>query len=219
MSLFYCNFQVSSVHCCSFKRNPTFLLQSEDAVRRFKGEIECVVGNILHTKQPWFHGIIPREEADRRLNSQNCKDGLFLIRERGNPKRTYVLGICSNNKIYHYLFERNPQDQLSIKSGRPFDNLMAVVNFYSQKSEGLLCKLQNPCDVALFEFHPKFEKNKNILLHPDIQKQLRWSLSQNESELKAFRRLSRQGTQIFFCDYYHILVFLCVFLCVFKFFF
>ena len=85
---------------------------------------------------------------------------------------------------------------------------MAVVNFYSQKSEGLLCKLQNPCDVALFEFHPKFEKNKNILLHPDIQKQLRRSLSQNESELKAFRRLSRQGTPklIFLLKYNHIVI-------------
>jgi len=167
-------------------------IENEDAVRRFKGEIECVVGNILHTKQPWFHGVIPRDEADRRLNSENCTDGLFLIRERGNPKATYVLGICSNNKIYHYLFERNKYDQLSIKSGRPFDNLMAVVNFYSQKSEGLLCKLQRPCDVAHFEYHPKFEKHKNILLHPDIQNTLRRTLSRNETELKTYRRLSRQ---------------------------
>ena len=183
----------------------SFSFQNEDAVRRFKGEIECVVGNVLHTKQPWFHGIIPRDEADRRLNSQQCLDGLFLIRERGNPKRTYVLGICSNNKIYHYLFERNAQDQLSIKSGRPFDNLMAVINFYSQKSEGLLCKLQTPCDVALFEFHPKFEKNKNILLHPEIQNQLRRSLSNFKDELEGFRRLSKQGirSKYFYTQYYN----------------
>jgi len=111
-----------------------------------------------------------------------------------------VLGICSGNKIYHYLFERNAQDQLSIKSGRPFDNLMTVVNFYSQKSEGLLCKLQRACDVAAFEFRPKFENNKNILLHPDIQNQLRRTLSRSEPELMTYRRLSKQGNcpQAFF---------------------
>ena len=163
---------------------------------RFKGDIERVVGRILHTKQPWFHGVISRDKADRRLNSQNCIDGLFLMRERGSPRGTYGLGICSGNKIHHYLFERNQHGQLSIKSGRPFDNLMAVVNFYSQKSEGLVCKLQTPCNVASFEYRPKSEENKNILLHPDIQKELRKELSRNKSKLKTYRRVA-QGTQRF----------------------
>lgn len=151
------------------------------------------MGSILHTKQPWFHGIIPREEADRRLDTNGCEDGLYLIRERGQPKGTYVLGLCNSNKIYHYLFEENAHGQLSIKAGRPFDNLMAVVNFYSQKKEGLMCVLKKPCDVSLFEYRPKFENNKNILLHPEIQQQLRRTLSKFEPELKALRRISKLG--------------------------
>jgi len=163
----------------------------EDAVRRFKLEIECVVGNILHRKQPWFHGIIPRIEADRRLESLECQEGMFLIRERGSPRGSYVLGICHNQKVNHYLFEPNEKGQLCIKAGRPFDNLMAVVNFYSQKSEGLLCTLKLPCEVSLFEFRPKFESYKNMLLHPEIQKELQKTLRKSEAELKKYRRISQ----------------------------
>ena len=163
-----------------------------------------VVGNILHKKQPWFHGIIPRTEADRRLESLQCEEGMFLIRERGgSPRNSYVLGICHNKKVYHYLFEPNEQNQLSIKAGRPFDNLMAVVNFYSQKSEGLLCAMQRPCDVKWFEFRPKFEsKQKNILLHSEIQLELRRTLSRSEQELKKYRRISKLG-KCFGC-YLHV---------------
>lgn len=154
---------------------------------RFKGDILCVVGNILHKKQPWFHGAIPRNEADRRLETHNFEEGMYLIRERGSYRNSYVLGLCHQKKVYHYLFEPNDKGQLSIKAGRPFDNLMAVVNFYSQKSEGLLCTLKTPCDVRWFEFRPKMQ-SQNILLHPEIQTELRRTLSRSESELKKYRK-------------------------------
>ncbi|XP_057299768.1 tyrosine-protein kinase SYK-like [Hydractinia symbiolongicarpus] len=161
--------------------------ESEEAVSRFKGDILCVVGNILHKKQPWFHGAIPRNEADRRLETHNFEEGMYLIRERGSYRNSYVLGLCHQKKVYHYLFEPNDKGQLSIKAGRPFDNLMAVVNFYSQKSEGLLCTLKTPCDVRWFEFRPKMQ-SQNILLHPEIQTELRRTLSRSESELKKYRK-------------------------------
>lgn len=45
--------------------------------------------------------------------------------------------------------------------------------------------------MAAFEYRPKFENDKNILLHPDIQKQLKMALAKNESELRTYRRLSQ----------------------------
>lgn len=147
----------------------------------------------MHKKQPWFHGIIPRVEADRRLDIQGCEDGLFLIRERGSPRGSYVLGICHNKRVNHYLFEPNERGQLCIKAGRTFDNLMTVVNFYSQKSEGLLCTLKKPCEVSLFEYRPKFELYKNILIHPEIQTELKKYLLRFEVDLKKYKRMSQLG--------------------------
>ena len=118
---------------------------------------------------------------------------MFLIRERGSPRGSYVLGLCYQEKVYHYLFECNNHGQLSIKSGRCFDNLMAVVNFYSQKSEGLFCTLKKACELSWFEFRPSTELYKNILLHPEIQAELRKTLQLYEDELKKYRRLSRVG--------------------------
>ena len=168
-----------------------FLFQSEDAVRRFKGDIQLVIGTILHKKQPWFHGAILRNEADRRLKSHGSQHGMFLVRERGSIRNSYVLGLCHQKKIYHYLFEPNEYGQLSIRAGPPFDNLMAVINFYSQKSEGLLTTLQTPCDVCWFEFRPKVD-TKNILLHPEIQSELRRTLSRSEKELKKYKQTGKQ---------------------------
>ncbi|XP_065679732.1 tyrosine-protein kinase SYK-like isoform X1 [Hydra vulgaris] len=163
---------------------------NEEAVRKFKVKMEYVVGNILHRQQPWFHGVIPRTEAERRLKSLS-ETGMFLIRERGSPRGSYVIGLFYQGGVYHYLFESNNQGQLSIKSGRSFDNLMAVVNFYSQKSEGLFCTLKRACEVSWFEFQPKTEIYKNILLHPEIQAELKKTLLLYEDELKKYRRVSR----------------------------
>ena len=164
-------------------------VQSEEAVIKFKGDVEDVLGTILHKKQSWFHGIIPREEADRRLENSGCEDGRFLIRERGNPRRSYVLGVCFQGKVYHYLFDPNDKGQLSIKQGRLFDNLMHVVDHYREKSDGLLCKLGEPVDVNMFQVRPRStSEQRNILLDPDIQTEVRRRLSTYGEEFNRYKK-------------------------------
>jgi len=173
-------------------------IESEEAVSRFRIDFQEIVGSILHKRQPWFHGIIPRDEADRRLKSrQSGGDGTFLIRERGGNKKSksYVLGLWFTGRPYHYLFEPNAENRLSIKSGRAFDNLMALVNFYYQKAEGLLCCLEKPCDVADFEFRPRTTSHKNMLLQPDIQEELRKAMEASNMNLHIYRSLPAANSQ------------------------
>ena len=113
-----------------------------------RAKLESAIGSVLHKNQIWFHGVISREEAERRLATLGCQNGMFLIRER-DPG--YVLGLCYEGSVVHYLFDIDQQERLSIKSGPKFDNLMLAVDHYSQREDGLLCKLSEPCSMELFE--------------------------------------------------------------------
>ena len=113
-----------------------------------RAKLESAIGSVLHKNQLWFHSGISRDEAERRLNVLGCQNGSFLIREKDTG---YVLGLCHEGSVVHYLFDVDQQGKLSIKSGPKFDNLMLAVDHYTQREDGLLCKLQEPCNVELFE--------------------------------------------------------------------
>ena len=111
--------------------------------------LERLAGAVLHVKQPWFHGKISREEAERRLRSTRMPNGLFLVRERDGD--SFALGLCHNRIVYHYLLDKNSDGQLSIQDGRKFDNLIQVTDHYSRKADGLLCPLGDPCPVSGYD--------------------------------------------------------------------
>lgn len=172
----------------------TISFQDERAVTHFKGQFKVFIANILHKEQPWFHGIIPRNEAENRIETIGMKDGTFLFRERGSPRGTYALVLCYQNKLYHYLFERHNNGQLSINKGRLFDNLMGVVSYYSQNTEGLWTRLTESCDVKHFEYRPKKEINaRNILLNKYVQDSLCKELQRLPDALKEYNRIGQQG--------------------------
>lgn len=61
---------------------------------------------------------------------------------------SYAICVAHNQRIYHYLLERNNDGLLSIQKGRKFENLLQVVDHYSRGPDGLLCSLQEPIAVA-----------------------------------------------------------------------
>ena len=158
---------------------------------KFKSDVEEFLANILHKKQPWYHGIIPREEADRRLEQPGNQNGTFLFRERGGGRNEYVLGILHEGKAFHYLFSTDSEGKLSIKTGKKFINLMQIVEYYSLKSDGLLCKLSTPCNIDSYQVRPSQGANSNILLDPDIQTELRRRVTLSEDTLKKLQRAKR----------------------------
>ncbi|KAK2150888.1 hypothetical protein LSH36_384g05024 [Paralvinella palmiformis] len=76
-----------------------------------------MVAKELHKEQPWFHGHIERETADRRITESGHKDGKYLIRERGGDIKGYALSLSFGKMIAHY----------------------------HNRADGLLCKLTAPC--------------------------------------------------------------------------
>ncbi|XP_020610474.1 tyrosine-protein kinase SYK-like isoform X1 [Orbicella faveolata] len=120
----------------------------ESTATLMRAKLESAIGSVLHKNQVWFHTGISREEAERRLNVLGCQNGMFLIREK-DPG--FVLGLCHEGSVVHYLFDVDHNQRLSIKSGPKFDNLMLAVDHYTQREDGLLCKLRDPCNVELFE--------------------------------------------------------------------
>lgn len=81
----------------------------------------------LHLSQPWFHGGVSRKEAQRLIEKQGLVDGsvfcretvkrpsvsmamtpclccsMFLIRESQQHGQCFVLSLCHELKIKHYL--------------------------------------------------------------------------------------------------------------------
>ena len=111
---------------------------------------EKMLGMLLHAKQAWFHGVISRNEAETRLKKCGQKNGLFLIRERGKTKGTFAIGLCHDGSVYHYLLNADNAGKLSIPSGPKFLNLMECVEYYLNRSDGLVCKLGTPCPITQF---------------------------------------------------------------------
>ena len=106
---------------------------------------EKMLGMLLHAKQAWFHGVISRDEGESRLRKAGCTNGLFLVREREKTKGTFAIGLCHDGSVYHYLLNADSAGNLSIPSGPKFLNLMECVEYYLNRSDGLVCKLGKAC--------------------------------------------------------------------------
>lgn len=120
----------------------------ESTATLMRAKLESAIGSVMHKSQPWFHNDISREEAERRLQVMGLQEGMFLIREK-DPG--FVLGLAHESTVVHYLFDVDAVGKLSIKSGPKFDNLMLAVDHYTQREDGLLCKLREPCNAELFD--------------------------------------------------------------------
>jgi hypothetical protein len=123
---------------------------------------EKMLGMLLHAKQAWFHGVISRDEGESRLKKSGCANGLFLVREREKTKGTYAIGLCHEGSVYHYLLNADSAGKLSIPSGPKFLNLMECVEYYLNRSDGLVCKLGKSCPIT------NFQKKAPLPLPPGI---------------------------------------------------
>ncbi|KAK1157886.1 tyrosine-protein kinase CSK [Huso huso] len=90
---------------------------------------------------PWFHGKIPREQAERLLYPPEI--GLFLVRESTNYPGDYTLCVSCEGKVEHYRIIYH-NGKLSIDEEEYFDNLMQLVEHYTTDADGLCTKLIKP---------------------------------------------------------------------------
>ncbi|TSL82547.1 Growth factor receptor-bound protein 7 [Bagarius yarrelli] len=103
----------------------------------------------VHQTQPWFHGGVSRSEAQQLLEEQGQADGLFLIRDSQLHAQCFVLSLCHQRKIKHYLLipcEEGGRQYYTMDDGETlFIDLLQLVEFH-QINRGILpvC-LKHPC--------------------------------------------------------------------------
>lgn len=97
----------------------------------------------LHVNMPWYHGKITRGEGEKRLKQDGHVQGKFLIRMR-EDKETFALTVSCDSVSRHY-FIGHVGSHYAIEDGPKFDCIMMLVDNYHNKSDGLACKLTQPC--------------------------------------------------------------------------
>ncbi|XP_063305380.1 tyrosine-protein kinase CSK isoform X2 [Pelobates fuscus] len=89
----------------------------------------------------WFHGKITREQAERLLYPPET--GLFLVRESTNYPGDYTLCVSCEGKVEHYRIIYS-SGKLTIDEEVYFDNLMQLVEHYTNDADGLCTNLTKP---------------------------------------------------------------------------
>nr|AAI69994.1 C-src tyrosine kinase [Xenopus laevis] len=90
---------------------------------------------------PWFHGKITREQAELLLCPPET--GLFLVRESTNYPGDYTLCVSCEGKVEHYRIIYS-SGKLSIDEEEYFENLMQLVEHYTNDADGLCTNLIKP---------------------------------------------------------------------------
>uniref|UniRef100_A0A9J7Z0P7 Tyrosine-protein kinase n=1 Tax=Cyprinus carpio carpio TaxID=630221 RepID=A0A9J7Z0P7_CYPCA len=118
---------------------------------------------------PWFHGKITREQAERLLYPPET--GLFLVRESTNYPGDYTLCVSCDGKVEHYRIIYH-NGKLSIDEEEYFENLMQLMEHYTNDADGLCTRLIKP-----------------KLMEGTVAAQDEFSRTSNSSELASARKI------------------------------
>lgn len=119
---------------------------------------------------PWFHGKISRDQAENLLVP--AETGLFLVRESTNYPGDYTLCVCAAGKVEHYRIINCPP-RLTIDEESYFENLIKLVEHYSQDEDGLCTRLSKPKSI------------EGVLAAQDVFARAGWLINQSELDLGA----------------------------------
>jgi len=95
-------------------------------------------------KEDWFHGPIPRKDAEAKLRN----DGDFLVRESQGSPGQYVLTGMQQGSVRKHLLLVDPQGVVRTKD-RAFDNVSHLINFHRHNNLPIISaesalRLQHP---------------------------------------------------------------------------
>ncbi|XP_038634071.1 tyrosine-protein kinase ZAP-70 isoform X2 [Scyliorhinus canicula] len=93
----------------------------------------------------WYHGLIQREEAERRLYSGAQPDGKYLLRQR-KEVGAYALSMLYGKSAFHYRIDLDKSGKFSIPDGSKFDTLWQLVEYLKLKSDGVIHILREVCN-------------------------------------------------------------------------
>nr|XP_046223992.1 tyrosine-protein kinase SYK-like [Oncorhynchus gorbuscha] len=125
---------------------------------------------------PFFYGNITREDAEGYLQQGGMGDGMYLLRQSRSYLGGYALSVAYRRECYHYTIERELNETYAIVGGKSHRTPVDVIDYHSQKCEGLVCLLKMPYNRPK-GMQPKvgpFEDLKEKLIREYVKKT--WNL-------------------------------------------
>uniref|UniRef100_A0A674AHC5 Tyrosine-protein kinase SYK n=1 Tax=Salmo trutta TaxID=8032 RepID=A0A674AHC5_SALTR len=125
---------------------------------------------------PFFYGNITREDAEDYLRQGGMGDGMYLLRQSRSYLGGYALSVAYRRECYHYTIERELNETYAIVGGKSHRTPVDVIDYHSQKCEGLVCLLKMPYNRPK-GMQPKvgpFEDLKEKLIREYVKKT--WNL-------------------------------------------
>ncbi|XP_031560624.1 growth factor receptor-bound protein 14-like isoform X3 [Actinia tenebrosa] len=101
-------------------------------------------------EEPWFHGLVSREQTLKTMKEEGLENGLFLVRKSCTANDVFVLSFCMNKKVYHCQMVQdigNGNEMcFSLDKGPAFPCVADLIEYYKQKPiNGLSVALRRPC--------------------------------------------------------------------------
>lgn len=93
--------------------------------------------------EDWFHGKIPRQKAERIIQS-NSDMGAFLLRESESKPGDYSLSVKDGENVKHYRIRTLDDGGYYIARRVTFKDLTELVAHYSESNDGLCTRLGRP---------------------------------------------------------------------------
>eukprot|EP00051_Salpingoeca_urceolata_P003858 m.61175 g.61175 ORF g.61175 m.61175 type:complete len:628 (-) comp13188_c0_seq1:140-2023(-) len=116
--------------------------EARAALRARAGRGGAAQGGASET-EPFYHGPMTQDAAERRLKVHGMADGLFLIRE---GTRSLALALCYKGRVDQTYIDASPGAyRLECPGQRQFRTLRELVANYSQQAGALPCRLLVAC--------------------------------------------------------------------------
>ncbi|XP_012718283.1 growth factor receptor-bound protein 7 [Fundulus heteroclitus] len=131
--------------------------QEEGQAWRKREALRCCLSNMssepctsnVHKTHPWFHGGLSRGQSEKLIEKQGLVDGMFLVRRSQMHENCFVLSLCYEQKVRHYIVTpiwEEGKHYFSIDHGKTiFIDILQLVEFYQINKGDLPVRLKYPC--------------------------------------------------------------------------
>ena len=114
-----------------------------------------ILSTSSYGSQIWYHGLIQRDEAEKRLTDEGLKESSYLVRAKDLQETTFTLSLIHKKRPFHFLIAKI-DDQLLFQGQDVTNswgsNLVAVIEYLQEhKGSGVPSLLLHPVPVPNHE--------------------------------------------------------------------
>ena len=116
------------------------------------GPYDTGLPQLVFINKPWYHGVLSRQEAERRMEEMDMNT--FLVRESVQGSGNLILSVKNGDKCYHFPIDHGVGKYEIQGTHIPFSSVQELVNYYmwnglSESSGGKLIQLIKPCTSGI----------------------------------------------------------------------